>query len=110
TVTTYYRVFVSAIENGCEDIFSTVVTVTVTPDISITTQPVGTTICTGGTWSLSAVAGGSPGLNYQWQDSTATSTWQNISETGGNTAGFTTDVLTETTWYRLILSADENGC
>jgi protocatechuate 3,4-dioxygenase beta subunit len=110
SATTIYRVYVNADESGCEDVMSAEVTVTVTPDISITTQPAGGSICTGGQWSLSVVAGGSPNLFYQWQDSTATGTWQNVSETGGTTSGFTTDVLTETTWYRVFLYANESGC
>jgi hypothetical protein len=45
-------VFVNASENGCEDIYSTQVTVTVTPDITISAQPVGGSICTGGNLDL----------------------------------------------------------
>ena len=110
TATTNYRVFVNSSQSGCEDIYSTEVTVSVFPDISISGQPLGGAICTGGTWNLNVLASGSPGIQYQWQDSTATGSWQNVSETGGNTAGFTSDPLTVTTWYRVFLSASQNGC
>jgi hypothetical protein len=84
--------------------------VTVFPDISISSQPIGTDMCVGGTWTLNAVASGSPNIQYQWQDSTALGTWQNVSETGGTTSSFTTDPLSVTTWYRLFVYATENGC
>jgi hypothetical protein len=58
-------------------------------------------ICVGGTWNLS-VSAGSLNLLYQWQDSTNLGT-QNVSETGGNTAGFTTDPLSVTTYYRVFV-------
>src|SRR5688500_3897119 len=108
--TTYYRVFVYAIENGCEDLYSSVVTVNVFDDIAITGQPVGGSICVGGTWNLNVAATGSPNLLYQWQDSTSLGTWQNVSEVGGTTAGFTSDPLSVTTYYRVFVSATEPGC
>ena len=108
--TTLYRVFVNADESGCEDVYSSEVTVTVTPDISISGQPVGGAICEGGTWDLSVVALGSPNLMYQWQDSTETGIWENVDEAGGKTFAMTTDPLSTTTWYRVFLFADENGC
>ena len=110
TSTTDYRVFVYATPSGCEDVYSVPATVTVTPDISISGQPVGGSVCTGGTWLLNVTASGSPNLTYQWQDSIVGGTWQNVSEVGGNTASFTTDVLSVTTWYRVFLAASESGC
>jgi hypothetical protein len=56
TASTWYRVYVYAIENGCEDLFSTVVPVIVTPDISISAQPVGGSMCVGGILNLSVTA------------------------------------------------------
>jgi hypothetical protein len=55
------------------------------------------------------IASGSPNIQYQWQDSTALGTWQNVSETGGNTSAFITDPLTQTTWYRVFVFATESG-
>ena len=110
TATTNYRVIVYANESGCEDPVSSEVSVIVTPDISINAQPAGTTMCQGGVWTLTASASGSPNILYQWQDSTAAGTWQNVSETGGTTPSFTTDPLSVTTWYRLFVYATESGC
>ena len=62
-----------------------------TPDISISGQPVGGDVCAGGTWLLNVIASGSPGINYQWQDSIVGGTWQNVSEVGGTTSSFTSD-------------------
>ena len=59
---------------------------------------------------MSATASGSPNIQYQWQDSTASGTWQNVSEVGGNTSGFVTDPLSQTTWYRIFVYATESGC
>jgi hypothetical protein len=110
TATTVYRVFVNADESGCEDVYYAIVTVNVTPDISSTAQPQGGSICVGGTWGLSVIASGSPNLLYQWQDSVALGTWQNVSETGGTTTNFTTDPLSQTTYYRVFVYATESGC
>ena len=108
--TTYYRVIVNAVESGCEAVTSSIVTVTVFDDIQITGLSADGSICQGGTWNLSVVATGSPLLLYQWQDSTATGQWTNVSETGGTSTNFTTDALTQTTYYRVFVYATQNGC
>ena len=112
TVTTYYRVIIGASENGCGDATSATATITVFPDISISAEPMNDAICEGGVSTLSVTAQGSPTNNYsyQWQDSIAGGNWANVSETGGTTSSFTTDALFETTWYRVIIGASENGC
>ena len=53
----------NADESGCEDLMSANVTVIVTPDISISAQPVGGSICTGGNCDLSVTASGSPDIH-----------------------------------------------
>jgi hypothetical protein len=106
TATTTYRVFVSADESGCEDVTSVEVIVTVTPDIAISAQPIGGSICTGGNFDLSVTASGSPDIHYQWQSFDGT-TWANVG-TDQNT--YNTGVLTATTTYRVFVSADESGC
>jgi hypothetical protein len=65
SVTSQYRVFVYATPSGCEDFYSTIVTATVFPDIAISAQPVGGSICTGGNFDLSVTASGSPNIHYQ---------------------------------------------
>jgi hypothetical protein len=106
TATTSYRVYVNADESGCEDVTSVEVIVTVTPDIAISAQPIGGSICTGGNFDLSVTASGSPNLHYQWQSFDGTN-WSNVG-TDQNT--YNTGVLTTTTMYRVLVSATESGC
>src|SRR5207344_2822483 len=106
TQTTNYRVFVNADESGCEDVYSVQVTVTVTNDISITAQPIGGAICTGGNFDLSVVASGSPNIHYQWQSFDG-STWSNV---GTDLPTYNTGTLTQTTTYRVFVNANESGC
>src|SRR5688572_26045697 len=107
TQTTIYRVFVNADESGCEDVYSSEVTVTVTPDISISAQPVGGSICTGGNFNLSVTASGSPDIHYQWQQNTGPGTWIIV---GADQNTYNTGALTATTQYRVFVNADESGC
>src|SRR5688572_28351134 len=102
TTTTDYRVFISADESGCEDIYSDEVAVNVSPDISISTQPTGGSICTGGNFDLSVVASGSPSIQYQWESYNG-STWEPI--LGANSPMYNTGALTGTTQYRVFVSA-----
>src|SRR5688572_1185307 len=106
TQTTTYRVFVNADESGCEDVYSSDVTVIVTPDISISVQPVGGSICTGGNFTLNVTASGSPNIHYQWQSFNGT-IWVNI---GTDLPTYNTGALTQTTNYRVFVNASENGC
>ncbi|HJW30647.1 MAG TPA: hypothetical protein VJ508_15545, partial [Saprospiraceae bacterium] len=107
TTTTMYRVFVYATENGCEDVYSSVATVNVTPDISISAQPVGGSICTGGTFNLNVTASGSPNILYQWEQFDGTN-WNAIP--GATFPTYNTGALTATTVYRVFVYATENGC
>ena len=106
TDTTDYWVHIYASESGCEDVYSTVVTVNVTPDISITAQPVGGSICTGGNFDLSVIASGSPDIHYQWQYFDGTD-WV---DTGLDQADYNTGTLTDTTTYWVHIYASESGC
>ena len=110
-VTTYYQVLVSAAGNDCNTVTSTVATVTVVADPTISVQPVGATICSGGTHSMSVTATGNvpPGtLNYQWQISnTGTGGWSNV---GANSNAYTTAVLAATRYYRVIITQTASGC
>ena len=106
STTTSYRVYVNADESGCEDIMSVEVQVVVTPDITITAEPVGGSICTGGNFDLSVTASGSPDIHFQWQAFNG-STWSNV---GTDISTYNTGILTTTTTYRVFVSADESGC
>ena len=106
TDTTEYRVLVYADESGCDDQYSNIVSVNVTPDISITAQPVGGSICTGGNFDLSVIASGSPDIHYQWQYFDGAD-WV---DTGLDQADYNTGTLTDTTDYRVLMYANESGC
>src|SRR4029079_1990354 len=106
TQTTSYRVWVNADESGCEDVYSSIVIVNVAPDISISAQPVGGSICTGGDFNLSVTASGSPNIHYQWQLFNGT-VWNNV---GTDIPTYNTGALTSTTNYRVFVFATENGC
>ncbi|MCX6244735.1 MAG: tandem-95 repeat protein, partial [Bacteroidetes bacterium] len=109
TQTTYYRVIVSATGNGCNNATSTCATVYVP---RITTSPSSGTICTGGNFTMNVVVdGGSATLAYQWQSSPDNLTWGNVTGgTGANTATYTTDVLTSTTYYKCIVTVTSPNC
>ena len=79
-VSTTYSVVVTSSITGCNATALTP-TVNVVTDAVITTQPIATSICEGGTTSLTVVATG-PGLTYQWMLNGA-----NI--TGANSATYT---------------------
>ncbi|MDY0415668.1 MAG: PKD-like domain-containing protein, partial [Pseudomonas sp.] len=97
----------------CAGTASTLV-VTVFPDPFITAQPSSITICSGGNTPLTVTAGGgTPSLDYQWEISTIPSpySWSPVvNGSGGTTNAYTTANLTQTTYYRVTVSATGNGC
>jgi hypothetical protein len=105
-VTTTYYVRVEGLCNSTT-CFSR--TITVYNDPLITTQPVGTTICAGGTHSMSIVTSGGIGtMTYQWQNSANGSSWTNIS--GATSSNYTTPFLSTITYYHCVVSASGEGC
>lgn len=72
-------------------------------------NPTGTTMCSGGTYTLSlaAATGGSGTITYQWQSSPNNSAWTNIS--GATSANYTTPVLTASTYYRRVATTATCG-
>lgn len=103
----YYRVVVTN-ASGCSTV-SNSAAYTVFPTPSITSQPTGSTICTGGTATLSVGAtGGTPSLGYQWQSSSDNVTFNNIA--GATSSSYTTAALAATTYYRAVVSASGSGC
>ncbi|GIQ59500.1 hypothetical protein Flavo103_26360 [Flavobacterium collinsii] len=106
--TTQFRCLVTSSTTNCT-ITSNIVTATVVPDPSITVQPAGTTICSGGNHTLSVTgANGTPSLTYQWFSSTNNATFTAIS--GATSATYTTPALTQTTYYKVDISASGSGC
>ncbi|HJW30890.1 MAG TPA: hypothetical protein VJ508_16765, partial [Saprospiraceae bacterium] len=112
--TTYYRVLINASNNGCDQAISNTSTAVITPDLSITTQPVSLNECIGGNAQLTVVvAGGSGTISYQWQQSPdGTNNWINaIGGSGSTSANYTPPSTSAgTTYYRVIVSAAGNGC
>ncbi len=115
TANTYYRVDVSATGNGCGLVTSNSALITVIPDPVITTQPVGSTICSGNTHTMTVVASGDlsgGALIYQWERSTnGTSGWANTTGgSGATTATYTTGALTSNFYYRVHITQASSGC
>lgn len=108
SVTAFYRCIITSSTTNCT-ITSSSVQAIVVPDPAITVQPTGTTICSGGNYTLTVTAtNGTPGLNYQWFSSTDNNTFALISGAAAST--YATPALTQTTYYRVEVSATGNGC
>ena len=91
------------ISTQCGTVTSANALLTVNTAAAITTQPVSTTACTGGTATFTTVATGT-GVVYQWQSATtAGGPWTNV---GTNSASYITAPLTLTTptFYRVIVT------
>ncbi len=106
TGTTYYRVVANSA--SCGSVNSNSATVVIVADPSVTVSG-GTTICNGGTATLTAtVSNGTGTTTYQWQSSSDNSSFTNIS--GATNSTYTTSTLTTTTYYRVIVNQTGNGC
>lgn len=84
------------LSNACGSVNSNTATVTVCNPTGITTHPASQTINSGGTATLSVVAGGSGPFTYQWYEGASGTTTTPV---GTNNASFTTPVLTTTKSY-----------
>lgn len=83
------------ITNTCGSVNTTAATLTVNSSVTVTTDPVNSTICEGTGTSFTAAAGGS-GLSYQWEVSTnGGTTWSNVTNSAVY-SGATTPTLTLT--------------
>ncbi|QOG00650.1 gliding motility-associated C-terminal domain-containing protein [Flavobacterium sp. MDT1-60] len=79
----------------------------VVPEPTITVQPAGTTICSGGNHTLSVTAtNDTPGLMYQWFKSTDNIIFTAVS--GATSATYITPALTQTTYYKVTVSTGGN--
>jgi gliding motility-associated-like protein len=108
SITTKFRCIVTSSTTNCT-ITSNEITATVVPDPTITVQPVGTTLCSGGGYTLSVTAtNGTPGLTYQWFNSTDNISFTAIPAATAST--YTTPALTLTTYYKVNVAASGNGC
>ncbi|MDD4150973.1 MAG: immunoglobulin domain-containing protein, partial [Bacteroidales bacterium] len=84
----------------CATAYSSPVSATVVPDPSITTQPVGATICSGATHTMNVSATGGISLSYQW--------YKNGSVISGATG--TSYAATTTGNYYCRVSSTGSGC
>ncbi|HNY01890.1 MAG TPA: Ig-like domain-containing protein, partial [Bacteroidales bacterium] len=101
---TWYRITETCGQQTCT------VKVTVVPDPSINSYSSNLTICSGATANLSVSAtGGTPGLSYQWYTG-ATCGGTTTLIAGATNVSYTTPSLTQTTYYRAVVSATGNGC
>ena len=111
--TFYYRLIVTDASSGCNDPISNVVTVVISPDLSITSSPTSISECVGGNDQMAViVSGGSGTIVYQWQSSTTGGEpWFNATGTGANSANFTPPSSSPgTTYYRVLVNASNSGC
>ncbi len=116
-VTTTYTVTVT--DAGSCNLVRTV-TVTVSADPSITTQPTNTGYCTGGSATFTVVStGGTPSLTHQWQYLNG-AVWGNVANgtpasstySGGTTTTLTIsgNMAANTYSYRVLVNASGTGC
>jgi hypothetical protein len=99
--TTNYWVKVTDSNSTSVDSNTATITVNSTTAPTITTQPVGQTIASGQTATLTVVATGTLPLTYQWYQGTSGTTSTKV---GSNSASFTTPALTATTSYWVQVS------
>lgn len=108
SATTKFRCLIVSSTTNCT-ITSNEVTATVVPDPTITVQPAGTTVCSGGIHNVAVTAiNGTPNLAYQWFNSIDNISFSAIA--GATSATYTTPGLVQTTYYRVDVSASGNGC
>ncbi|HJW29571.1 MAG TPA: hypothetical protein VJ508_10020, partial [Saprospiraceae bacterium] len=111
--TTFYRVLINASNSGCDQAVSNNAIATISPDLTITTQPSNVNECIGGNSTMTvAISGGSGGITYQWQSSPdGTSGWVNASGTGSTSAIYMPpSTVAGTTFYRVLVNSSGSGC
>ncbi len=111
--TMYYRVRVTDGATGCDAITSATSTVTITPDVSITTNLANITQCIGGNDQLTiAVTGGSGGAKvYTWEQSTdGTSGWTGATGATNATTYTPSAAAAGTMFYRVRITDAATGC
>ncbi|GEM_PF-3700248 len=104
-------VFVQTRSSVCPDAASECVSahIDVYDDITISSEPAGNTICTGGSHSMNVMAtGGFQALSYQWQVSPDNITYSNITDAGF--ADYTVNNATSSAYYRCVISTTGAGC
>jgi hypothetical protein len=111
--TTFYRVLINAVDNGCDQAISNNAIATIIPDLVVTTHPSNVNECIGGNNTMTViVSGGSGDITYQWQSSSdGSSGWTDATGFGANTDTYTpSSAVAGTTYYRLLVNASNSGC
>jgi hypothetical protein len=109
---TYYRVRVTDGATGCDAITSATSTVTITPDLTISTNLVDISECIGGTTALTvATLGGSGGaLTYTWEQSTDNVTFGPATGATSSTTYTPSSATAGIMYYRVTVSDAASGC
>ena len=111
--TMYYRVSVGDAASGCGAAPSAVATVTVTDDLTITTNLANITECIGGSGTLTvATTGGTGGaLTYTWEQSSNNTTWAPATSASATSPTYTPDASAAgTMYYRVSVGDAASGC
>jgi len=106
-VTTIYRIRATNTETSCHVYYYH--TVLVVSQIAITTQPVGGSICVGQTAITLTVAASSSGHTYQWQRSSDSITFTDISS-ATSSAHIVPSTSASAYWYRVQLLSTSGAC
>ncbi|RXR21632.1 PKD-like domain-containing protein [Flavobacterium stagni] len=112
--TVYYYCLIGLTSNGCSSLTSAVASITVSPQPTITTQPLASqTVCEGATVSPFTVAytGGLGAASYQWYVNTSPSTVGGT-PIGTNSSSFTPSLFTTagTYYYYVVISLSGSSC
>ena len=111
--TTYYFCQISAGGSGCATINSSIVSVVVVPDPSISANPLSSqTLCLNGSPQVLTVSasGGTPSLSYQWYSNTVNNTSGTIISGATSSSYSPPTSSTGTIYYYCIVSASGSGC
>jgi hypothetical protein len=108
--TNFYQIIATANGIGCGASDPSVATITVVPNISVTVDIPSITACEGASITLNAAISNATGtFTYQWQSSSDSLVWTNIS--GATGISFNPNTLvSNTVFYRIIASASGFGC
>ena len=107
--TTFYRVTISASNNGCGPQTSTTATVVVNPKPTIVVNVPVNTICVGGSVTLNATVAGGVGCTIIWESSPVTPVLWNVIP-GQNGSTYTTPALSADLKYRAKFNCTGSGC
>ncbi|MCP9768917.1 hypothetical protein EGI22_13440 [Lacihabitans sp. LS3-19] len=108
--TNYYEIVATASGIGCGASNPSVATITVVPNLSVSLDTLNFQVCEGGNVTISASTNNGTGsISYQWQSSSDSLIWNNIS--GANSTSYSVSTSSaDTSYYRIIASANGIGC